>query len=181
MKNILKITAAVALMLSSSVAMAQNGSDVTGGNVSVTVSSVFVPGLGNQLYAIGGGATVSPQTPVSISTQNNSWLGWAEPAAVGVVTAVTGGNAASTASFTSALVAGNIPQGVSAEIASALQALGSQPTAGSVATAVSAWNAAVSKLTGDQLFSLMITPAGRAAINYMAAAQEIASGNNRFF
>jgi hypothetical protein len=103
-------------------------------------------------------------------------------ASISTITGVTGGNSGATASFTADLAGGDvIPQTIAGEIATALQSLGAEPTAATVAAAVTSWNAVLAKMTGDQLFGLMITPVGRAAIVFMRAAQQAATGTYQSF
>ncbi|HEY3287978.1 MAG TPA: hypothetical protein VGJ96_12750 [Gemmatimonadaceae bacterium] len=174
MKNFLKISTAAAMMLSASVALAQNGSDVTGGTVGATVGGIFVPAPVTAPGGFGAGAVVvnlPPSTPVAVPPvlPAPSPVPAIQSAAL-TVSAVTTGAPVAVAAFTQTLQMSGVPLGAAQGLATALSQLSASPTVGSIITALDSWNVAMMSLTSAQVQALVSTPEGGFAVSKMISA-----------
>jgi len=168
--KIFTLVAVAAIGLSASVAMAQNGSDVTGGSVSSTVGG----GLFSKPY-VPPVAVVPPATPVAVTPPAPpASAPPAVQAAASNVAAVTTGTPAAVASFTQNLQTTGVSATQAQGVANALQAIGSSPTVASINTAIATWNATISTMSPTQVRAFITSPSGRAALSMMRAARAAA-------
>jgi len=164
--KIMKLVAVAAIGLSASTAFAQgNGSDVTGGTVSATVSGIFVPSAAGTTTTTTGPAITAPAaTPVAVPA-----------ASAPAVSGVTAGAPAAVASFTQTLSTSGVSPAQAQGIANALQQIGSAPTVGNIQAAVATWNATIATMTPAQITALVSTPQGFAAVQAIVAAYQAAT------
>lgn len=159
--KIQNLVAVAAIGLTASTAFAQSHPSAPG-IASSTVSSIFVPRAAGPSGVSSGGAIVSApaSTPVSVPPS----------AATAAAAPVTTGAPAAVAAFTQSLGAAGVPAVAAQGIATALQQLSASPTVGSIAAAVTSWNATIATLSPTQVHALLRSPAGRAAMHTMIRA-----------
>jgi hypothetical protein len=165
--KIMKLVAVAALGLSASTAFAQgNGSDVTGGTVSSTISGVFVPTAGGGTNTAAGNVTITAPASTQVTVPPTS--------ATTSMGGVTSGAPAAVASFTQTLTVSGVSAVQAQGIANALQSIGSAPTVGSIQTAVASWNAVLATMSPTQVQALVSTPQGFAAVRAILSAYRAA-------
>jgi hypothetical protein len=150
--KITNLVAVAALGLTASTAWAQNHPTAGAPQTTATVNGIFVPApVPPRVTGFGVTVTAPPTTPVTVPPA---------PATA----SVTAGAPAAVASFTQSLTAGGVPAAAAQGVANSLQTLGSSPTLASVASAITAFNSAISSMTPAQVSALISTPQGSAAV-----------------
>jgi hypothetical protein len=175
--KMMKLVAVAVLGLTAGSAWAQTHPTAGAPLATSTVNGIFVPA---PRLALGPNVTVSApaSTPVSVPT-GTAAIGLmanlpAYQAAANNVAAVGTGAPAAIASFTQTLSAAGVPAAAAQGIATALQQIGTNPSVGSVATALASWNATVATMTPAQVTALIGSRAGYVALRTMMAAYRAA-------